>query len=116
MIKHLERNQIIILFAIIGVLTVFITLLVYLSEEREIIAEYETPEISPEDDLKTSDFLMNKPVLLNLASEYYLLRKQYRKWDWIQAEKYWIDIKKILIDIITLENDQEMEELIESIP
>jgi len=121
MIKLLEldKNQVIIIFAIIGLLTVIATLIVFLSTKEEETEEYIHPEIADimgEENLTVSDFLLEKPGLLDFNSDYYLIRKQYEKWDWIQAEKYWVNIKSILIDILSRENDIEMEGLIKSIP
>lgn len=116
MIKHLNRNQIFIVFTIIGLITVFLTLVVYLSTKEEEKTQYTIPEINPEQNLASSDFLLEKPDLMDIGLEYYLLRKQFKKWEWVQAEKYWVNIKRIIIDILTLENDEKMEDLIERIP
>ncbi len=122
MIKHLDldKNQIIIIFAIIGLLTIFVTLIVFLGAEKEETVEYTYPELTPDDMLATSltasDFLIEKPGLLEFDSEYYLIREQYEQWDWTQVQKYWVNIKNILIDILSKENDRKMEDLIDSIP
>ena len=126
MIKHLDldKNQIIIIFAIIGLLTIFVTLIVFLGAKKEETVEYISPELTlyngltngVTNSLTASDFLIEKPGLLEFDSEYYLIREQYEQWDWAQVQKYWVNIKRILIEIVSKENDRKMEDLIDSIP
>ena len=101
MIKHLDldKNQIIIIFAIIGLLTIFVTLIVFLGAKKEETVEYISPELTLyngltngvtdnlTNSLTASDFLIEKPGLLEFDSEYYLIREQYEKWDWAQVQK-----------------------------
>ena len=97
-LPDLERKQIVIIFTIIGLLTVFITLIVFLATRKVEASEYIVPEITPKKELNVSDFLIEKSELFNFKSEYYLIREQHKKWDWVQAEKYWINIKSILTE------------------
>ncbi len=110
----LDRRRLILISVGSFLLSVVVSLVILFAGgagDKEVPVE----TFPPAAELRISDFIL-PPVEEIAHNSTYIFRERLSRWNDEQVNRFWIPLKKIVLDIIIEENNERIEELFRDIP